>query len=187
MALIQPRPGGLEPGIPRMKHWYALYTKPRNEYLVRDWLESRGFETFLPTLTQLSKRRPPETRERPFFARYLFTRLDLLTVALSSVNWAPGVTSIVSFDGQPAAVPDQVIEWLRDRLAYANRFPCHESLALRPNDRVRIAAGPLRGMEAIFDQHLSAQGRARVLIDLLGRLTACEIDLASLRPLRRGR
>ena len=157
--------------------WYALHTKPRKEQQVRLYLESRGIETYLPTLKVASKRHPRQTREEPFLARYLFAHLDLLTVPLSSVNWSPGVTRVVSFGGQPAVVQDEVIAWLKRRLAQAESQGFHKGLPLRPNDRLRVTAGPLRGLEAIFDRRLSSEDRARVFVDLLGRLTACEVPL----------
>ena len=164
-----------------MAHWYAVYTKPRKEMQVESYLQSRGIETYLPALQVPSTRHLHATRREPFLARYLFADLDLLRLPLSSVNWAPGVTGVVSFGGQPARVPDDVIQCLKDRLAQMDAGDPSKGLSWRPNDRVRIVAGPLKGMEAIFDQRLSSHERARVFIDLLGRLTACEIDITYLK------
>ena len=162
-----------------MEQWYAVHTKPRKENQVRDYLASRGIETYLPVFPGSARLRRTVLRQEPFFARYLFAHLDLFQVPLSSVNWAPGVTRLVCFGGQPAVVREEVVLWLRHRLARGvNTDHDHKGLPLRPNDRLRVIAGPLRGMEAIFDQRLSADDRARVLVQLLGRLTACEIPLA---------
>lgn len=159
-----------------MAHWYTLHTQPRKEIAVRDLLQYRGIETYLPLLVNL-KQRPSRRRERPFFARYLFARLDLAQVPLSSINYMQGMTSVVSFGGEPAEVPEEVIEWLRKRLDHAEAGDYHRGLPLVPNSRLRVIEGPLKGMEAIFERRLSAQDRARVLIQLLGRITACEIPL----------
>ncbi len=159
-----------------MEQWYTLHTKPRKERQVRDYLDGRGIRTYLPAVRVPNRRYPREKREEPFFARYLFAHLDLTQVALSSLNWAPGVTSLVSFGGQPAVVPEQVIQWLQGRLAQ-NEVWGYRGVPLQANDRVRFVDGPLRGMEAIFDCRLSAEDRARVFVELLGRLTACEIPL----------
>jgi len=158
--------------------WYAVHTKPRKEQQVRISLESRGIETYLPALRVVCNRRSQRVRYEPFFARYLFAHLNLLRVPLSSVNWSPGVDRVVSFGGQPAVVRDELIQWLKDRLAQSETSEYHKGLPLRPNDRLRVTTGPLKGMEAIFDRRLSAEDRARVFIDLLGRLTACEVPLA---------
>ncbi|HOR01228.1 MAG TPA: transcription termination/antitermination NusG family protein [Anaerolineae bacterium] len=160
-----------------MEHWYAVHTKPRKEAQVREFLEGRGFETYLPAAMVPNKRRPREKRAQPFFARYLFVHLDPAVIPLSSVNWAQGVTGIVSFGGEPAIVQDEVIAWLRRRVAEMDEIGFYGGPLPQPNERVRVIDGPLQGMDAIFDRRLSAEDRARVLIDLLGRLTACEVPL----------
>ncbi|HOG46259.1 MAG TPA: transcription termination/antitermination NusG family protein [Anaerolineae bacterium] len=154
-----------------MERWYTLHTKPHKEYLVRDLMAQRGITAYLPLLQHEGR------RAEPFFARYLFVRLDLAQVALSSLDWAPGVTRVVSFGGQPATVPDGVIQWLQDRLAHTNSREFYKRLPLRPNDRLRVVAGPLRGMEALFERRLSGEERARVLVEIMGRLTSCEIAM----------
>jgi transcriptional antiterminator RfaH len=162
-------------------HWYAIHTKPRQEYLVRELLEGRGIATYLPAL-RVKKRRSPHSRgERSFFANYLFASMDLSVMALSSVNWAPGVNRVVQFGGQPAIVPGEVIAWLRDRLALIQPEDYHQGLPLHPGDRLRVTKGPLKDMEAVFDQRLSSGQRARVFIEMLGRLTACQVDLQDLQ------
>ena len=162
---------------PDAARWYAVHTKPRKEFQVRTYLEALGIETYLPAHRVARKRRPKRIREEPFLARYLFAHLDLLRVPLSSINWLPGVNRVVSFGGQPAVVHDEVIAWLKRRLAQAEGKGLYKGLPLRPNDRLRVTAGPLRGLEAIFDRRLSSEERARVFVDLLGRLTACEVPL----------
>ena len=162
-------------------HWYAVYSKPRQEYAVRACLRSQGVEVYLPVLRSSGKKRLQERAEKPFFARYLFARMDLSAVPLSSVKWMPGVTRMVSFGGQPAIVPDEIVEWLKDRLARVDLQDYHEGLPLRPGDRLRVTTGPLQDMEVIYDRRLSSQGRALVLVEMLGRLSRCEIGLDCLR------
>jgi transcriptional antiterminator RfaH len=165
---------------PNGQHWYAVQTKPRNEYLVRDMLEHRAIAAYLPVLPLARKRASRGRVDKPFFSRYLFAHVDLNHVPLSSINWAPGVTRVVGFGGEPAPVPETVIAWLRERLGQINAEDYHQGLPLRPGDRLRVTDGPLKDMEAIFDQRLSSGDRARVFIEVLGRLTACQIDLSDL-------
>ncbi len=164
-------------GGPSLEHWYTLHTQPRKEHAVRELLQNRGIEAYLPVLPPPRRRPSRPGRERAFFARYLFARLDFSQVPLSSINWLQGMTGVVSFGGEPAEVPDGVIRWLRARLAQADAGEYHRGLVLKPDARLRVTAGPLRGMEAIFERRLSAEDRARVLVQLLGRITACEIPL----------
>jgi transcriptional antiterminator RfaH len=155
-----------------MERWYTLYTKPRMEQHVGELLKSKGIETYVPTINVHRKRSPMV--ERAFFPRYMFARVDLEAIGLSALRWTPGLTSIVSFGGGPVVVPDEVVTLIKARLAemethgYAARF--------RSGDRVRIIEGPFRDLEALFERPVSAGERVRVLIDLLGRLTSCEVE-----------
>ncbi|MFQ5813056.1 MAG: transcription termination/antitermination protein NusG [Anaerolineae bacterium] len=166
-----------------MKHWYALYTKPHKEYHVSTILESKGFETYLPTI-QVRKNRRRKTK--PFFSCYLFIRMDPAD-ALPGVRWTPGLRRIVCFGQQPAVVRDDVIDTIRHRLerVEASGYPVEQRF--KPGDRVLIKSGPLRDLEAVFDRSLSSSDRAKVLVDVLGRLTACELELDCLEKVTRKR
>ncbi len=150
--------------------------------MVRELMANRGIAAYLPELPVRGKRDASRHGE-PFFARYLFAHLDLARAPLSSVNWSPRVTSVVAFGGQPAVVPDAVSKWLRGRLPRTEGLEYYKGLSLRPNDRLRVTTGPLRGMEAVFERRLSGEERARALIEIMGRLTACEIAMEWLEPL----
>lgn len=162
-----------------MEHWYALHTKPRKERQVDAFLRGRGIETYLPTV-----RRKVQRRDRParviYFPCYLFANLDLELVPLSSIAWMPGVRRVVCHGDRPAVVPDQVVELLRERLKGIEEVGYGR---LRQGDRVRIRSGPLRDLEAVFDQPLSPRERVRVLLNVLGRMTPVEIDYSQIEPL----
>lgn len=163
------------------ERWYALHTKPHKEFAARDLMEQRGIRTYLPSLKVEGKRLRRAAAEKPFFTCYLFARVDFSQVAPSSINWTPGITSVVQFGGRPAQVDDEVIQWLQERLARMAGMDYHQGLPLRPGDRLRITRGPLKGMEAVFDRRLSSADRARVFIEILGRLTPCQVDFRSLK------
>ncbi len=155
-----------------MRHWYALYTKPHREFQVEGLLRGAGIETYLPTLQRRLKR-----RDRPdrlvYFPCYLFARLDLEVSPRSSIAWMPGMRCIVCAGEEPAVVADDMIEMIRRRLQETE----HTSYGnLKQGDAVRITAGPLRDLEAVFEQPLSAAHRVRILLDVMGRMTAVEID-----------
>jgi len=154
-----------------MEHWYTLFTKPRREYQVSDALHEKGIETFVPTIYV---RRRGRTVERPFFPRYMFARVDFDKVGVSQVQWTPGLTYIVGFGGGPTPVPEPIIMHLRKRLEEINSAGTFS--ILKRGDRVRITSGPLRDLEAVFEEHLSSKERVRILLDILGRVTRVEID-----------
>jgi len=161
-------------------HWYAVRTKPHREFTVQEFLHSRGIETYLPLLREETRRSDASGRDKPFFSCYLFAQMDLTRVALSSVNWSPGVNRVVSFGGQPAVVPTQVLQWLQERLADIDTRGYYRGLPLNSGDCMRVTRGPLKGLEAIFDRRLSSGDRAQVFVEILGRLTACQMELRDL-------
>jgi hypothetical protein len=87
---------------------YALYTRSRQEKLIKEILESesRNTKVFLSSVRTVPRSRRKSQDEGPFFPRCLFGHLALAQPSLSSINVAPGAPTVVSFDGQPAAVPD---------------------------------------------------------------------------------
>jgi transcriptional antiterminator RfaH len=162
-----------------MEHWYALYTKPRKERQVNTLLRGQGIETYLPTVQRKIRR-----RDRPdrivYFPCYLFARLDFEVVPRSSIAWMPGVRRIISSGDQPTVVADEIVELIRCRLKDVEEVGYGR---LKQGDRVRITSGPLRDLEAVFDQPLSATDRIRVLLDVMGRMTPVDIDYSQIVPL----
>ncbi|MGD9317244.1 MAG: transcription termination/antitermination NusG family protein [Anaerolineae bacterium] len=159
-----------------MKHWYALYTKPRKEHQVDALLQERGIETYLPSVRRKKKR-----RDRPhrivYFPCYIFARLDFETFPRSSITWMPGIRSIASFGEQPAIVADEIVELVRQRLEEIEEVGWGR---LKQGDRVRILSGPLRDLDAVFDQPLSQTDRVRILVNVVGRMTPVNIDCSRL-------
>jgi len=165
-----------------VKSWYALFTKPRKEHQVADALAEKGIETYVPTICVRTRRRGRV--RRAFFPRYIFARIDFDTIGISVVRWTPGLSNIVNFDGRPAWVPDEIIERLKARLDDMNAVEEGQDSApqFRPGDRVRILDGPFKDFDAVFDRHLSGSDRVRVLLDVLGRITKCELEASQLMP-----
>jgi len=96
-----------------MKPWYAVYTKARQETVAEENLQRQGFETFLPWITQLRRRRGKwlDVTE-PLFPRYLFTRLDPAGQDIGPIRSTFGVTRLVTFGDRLRAVPETLIESL---------------------------------------------------------------------------
>ncbi|MDP3046953.1 MAG: transcription termination/antitermination NusG family protein [Chloroflexota bacterium] len=155
-----------------MNQWYALYTKPKMEQQVHSLLEQRGMHTYLP-LIHVPKRGTPKLRvEQPFFPCYLFAQIDFSAISRSLVNWMPGMRGVISFCGEPTVVDERIIETLRSQENYRQKGDGR----FQHGDLVRIKSGVMQDMEAIFDEALSASGRVRILLNILSRQTACEIQ-----------
>ena len=158
-----------------MQRWLTLHTKPHKEMQVSELLTAKGVEVYLPTVHKyVVRRRRKETT--PFFPCYLFARIDPNSHQYLSLPWTPGLRSIVKFGGEVAWAPDEIITRIREKLPHLEQSGYFDSNKFRPGDVVRIKAGPLKDLDAIFDRNLSKQGRVEVLLNMLGRLTSCEVD-----------
>ena len=158
--------------------WYAAYTCANHEKRVGEQLHGRAVEHFLPLYETLHRWKDRRVRlQLPLFPGYLFVRLALRD--RSRVLQIPSVVRLVGFNGQPAALPDEEIEALRNGLARQLRAEPHPYLTV--GRRVRILRGPLEGSEGIL---IRKKGLLRVVlsVDLIMRSVALEIDSADIKP-----
>src|ERR1700733_13560577 len=101
---------GLQPSA--SAHWYAVWTRSRHEQVVRDQLERKHIEAFLPTITRWSRWKDRKKKvDWPLFPGYCFVRLD--PVDTLPVLTCTGVGNITSFDGKPAQIPDVELDSIR--------------------------------------------------------------------------
>jgi transcriptional antiterminator RfaH len=161
-----------------MKQWYALRSKPRQEALAMTLLTGAGIEVFFPRQRVHKQHGKPPASE-PLFPGYLFGRLDPELAELRLASYTPGIHYVVGYGGEPYPVPDDLILYIRQRLDRRQARLDHDDL--RHGDRLVILSGPLRGVEAIFDRHLSATGRVRILVQILKRLCPAEAHVRQLR------
>ncbi len=163
------------------RHWYLVYSKPRQERLALENLARQGYEAYLPLMRHRRRRgRRWVPTVEPMFPRYLFVRLDRL-----HDNWAPirstiGVTSLVRFGHEPARVPDDLVALFQAREDEdgIQRIPPPD---FRPGERVRIVDGPFAGYEAIF-QARTGKERVEILLRIAGNATRIQIAPGALEP-----
>src|ERR1700733_10662096 len=101
---------------PAERHWYALRTYPRHEKGVRERLQSRGVECFLPLFEQTRKWKNGQKMriELPLFPGYLFVEID--PARRARVLEIPGAISLVGSQRELWPVSDSQIQTLRDDL-----------------------------------------------------------------------
>jgi transcription elongation factor/antiterminator RfaH len=150
-----------------MLHWYVIHSKPQKEFFLQDQLTLRNLESYCPTM-QIQRINQRTRRFRPYFPGYLFTHLDLDETNVSIFRWIPGAIGLVDFGGEPASVPDTLLNTIRNRVDQINE-ECAEPLLkrLKPGDEVIIHSGPFAGYEAIFCAELQDNERVQVLLQLL--------------------
>jgi transcription antitermination factor NusG len=163
----------------RVERWYAVSVRSRHEKLVTRHLEHQGLNYFLPLYR--SVRRWKDRRKEldlALFPGYVFVNLDIRDRL--GVLRAPGVVEFVTFQGQPAAVPDSEIRALESSLSAGLRPQPHPYL--RQGKKVRVKNGPLANSEGIMIRR--KEGFRLVLsINLLMRSVMLEVDEADVEPL----
>ena len=165
--------------------WYAIRSKPNKEDFLAGQLESYGVETFFPQIRVVVVN-PRARKMRPYFPSYLFVHVDLDVVKASVLRWMPGASGLVSFDGEPAPVPDLLISEVQRQLNHLNATTRDEMDGLKPGDPVIVQDGPFVGYEAIFDSRLSGQDRVRVLLNFLQRRQVpLELNSRQIRRVKR--
>jgi transcription antitermination factor NusG len=148
--------------------WYALHSKPMKEALLWEQLSLHQIESYYPHI-RVQPANPRARKVKAYFPGYVFGRLDLEQTNMHQLWWMPGSAGIVSFDGVPSYIPDNLIAAIQRRLNEINAAGAEFFDGLRAGDAVTVQDGPFRGYEAIFDTRLSGDERVRVLLKLLNR------------------
>ena len=155
--------------------WFAVFTRPRQERRALVNLERQGFSCFLPEVENTRR-----SRIEALFPRYLFLEAVPGVHNFSPIRSTRGVSTVVRFGERLATLPEKIVEAIRSRVDADTGLVRLPRLKLNPGDRVRVSAGPLAGLEAIFKSQGGAQ-RVLLLMELLGRQTTVEVDARSLR------
>jgi transcriptional antiterminator RfaH len=156
------------------QNWYVAQVKSRAEDSACGHLARRGIETFLPRLALPGWTGRPRMVV-PMFPGYVFVRMAL-TQKFHAVAWSPGVRRLVGAGGQPAAVEERVVDFLRERAGADGIVSAHSDLT--PGRHVRFDGGPFDGLSAIIERPPDAQGRVRVLMALLnGRVVRARVPV----------
>jgi transcription elongation factor/antiterminator RfaH len=148
--------------------WYVLHTKPRKEEFLRDQLGIRSIEAYCPRI-RVHVVNPRARKVSPYFPGYLFVHVDLNNISPSTLQWMPGASGLVSFGGEPAFVPEGLIQAIRQRVDKVNASGGELYDGLHPGEEITIQGGPFTGYEAVFDTRLPGSERVRVLLKLLSK------------------
>lgn len=146
--------------------WYAMRSKPNKEDFLAGQLDSYGIEVFYPRI-RVTPVNPRARKVVPYFPNYLFVHVDLDVINVSTLRWMPGASGLVSFDGEPASVPDLLVGALQKQVNSLNVSSRSLLDELKPGDPVLVQSGPFAGYEAIFDERIPGRDRVRVLLGFL--------------------
>jgi transcription antitermination factor NusG len=163
---------------PGEEHWYVVYTRTRHEKYVAKQCTERGITAFVP-LYRVQRRWKQRVTEvlLPLFPSYVFVHISLRERV--RVLGLPGIVSLVSFRGTPAVVPESQIETLSNAINLGRAEP---HIYLHTGKRVRVAAGPLAGLEGVV---VEIRKRTQVIVSFewMARSVAISLDPSEVESL----
>lgn len=158
--------------------WFALWTRSRHEQVVREQLERKHVDVFLPTITKWSRWKDRKKRiDWPLFPGYCFARFN--PADRLPILRCVGVATIISVQGEPAAIPEHEIDSIRQLVDSELAFdPCPLILE---GMMVEVTHGPLKG---VVGRLVRKNEKARLVlsVNLIGQAVSVEVDAADVRP-----
>jgi transcription antitermination factor NusG len=159
-------------------HWYALRTRSRHEKRVREQLETRGIEPFLPLVERWQHWKDRRKRVAfPLFPGYCFARFPLSQRV--AVLTTQGVVQILGNQDGPVPVPDAEVEAVRRLVESTLPYDPHPYLTV--GMQVEVIRGPLAGLRGLL---LRKGARARLVIgvSLIHQGASVELDALDVAP-----
>lgn len=161
---------------PAGRAWLVAHARPRCEKKIVQFCGQQGMPSYLPLRTKIHRY---GARERafssPLFPGYVFCVADPAQRSLLAQNrYAAHVLDVVN--------QAQLVGQLRQiDLALASGDVMEVMPYLEAGRRVRVLAGPLKGMEGLV---LRSKSRTRIVInvDMIRQAVAMEVDSAWLGP-----
>lgn len=165
--------------------WWVLQTVSKREALVCRQLAMQGLEHYAPEFPRSGRTRPGSVRDgrhRMIFPGYVFCRPPDRAAGADvqlAVKRTPGVVRILGDGEVPSKLPDAVVCHLRRRVA--EQAAGGRGGRFQSGEKVTIESGPMASLDAIFDKYIHASARVRILVEMMGRNVAIDIDPRDLR------
>jgi transcription antitermination factor NusG len=158
--------------------WFAIWTRSRHEQVVREQLERKQIEAFLPTVTRWSRWKDRKKKiDWPLFPGYCFARFDPSDTL--PILKCTGVVNIISFEGRPAPIPDIEVVSIRTLVGSELQYdPCP---LVREGQLVEVAHGPLKGVIGRLMRKDPQRARLVLSVDLIGQAVSVEVDASDVK------
>lgn len=167
-------------GLRGNERWFLVHTQPKSERKAEMHLGAQSFRTHLPTIQKTIRHaRQLRTVRAPLFPRYLFLILDPQRDRWLSVQSTVGVSSLITCDDRPIAVPQGIVETLIENTDEANLTLFNRGLVA--GQSVRILRGPFADFVGTLER-LDEGGRVRVLLDMMGTAVPVALGRSAICP-----
>ncbi len=167
---------------PETKNWHALYVRSRSEKKVAAQLQNAGIETYLPLITRLKQWSDRKKRvEEPLFRSYVFVHVS--SKEFFQALQVFGVLKFVTFEQQPAKIPDNQILAIKRYIADSDEDVLPIGNDLHEGQLVRITSGPLMGLTGTLAEK-KGKRRLVVLIESVGQYVPINISYMKVEPVK---
>ncbi|ALO46423.1 transcription/translation regulatory transformer protein RfaH [Pseudohongiella spirulinae] len=157
-------------------HWYLLQCRPMQQDRAEQHLQNQDFQTFVPRHPVKRVRRGKYiTVAEHLFPGYVFIQLDEHS-DWRALNATRGVSRVVSFNGRPHPVPQDLIAELQRRFSEDGVPP---KPLFEPGEKVQITEGCFRHVEAIV-KAVTADERIIVLMNIMHTQQAITLEVTQL-------
>jgi len=166
-----------QPCVAASLFWFAIQTRSKFEFSVRDQLRGEGVEEFLPTWDERVKWSDREkVTTRPLFPGYIFARFDPADAPL--IRQTRGVVTILSTDQIPISIPDNEIADLRQVIEHPVPDACCPYVV---GVSVTVKSGSFAGRSAVIAR-IKGGTLLTLMLPIFGRDTPVEIESADCKP-----
>jgi transcription antitermination factor NusG len=162
------------------KQWYALQTKPRQEFKAEKQLNTLNIENYLPVIAK-KKNWTDRTKEifEPVIRGYIFIKSNESERLKSLEQFS--ICKCLFDQGKPAVIPDWQIENLKKMLNVHSEYFVYEGLIT--GTKVQIIQGPFSGVIGVI-QSTSEKRMFAVSLELLNRTVIAHLPKESVEALQ---
>ena len=157
-------------------HWYALYTKSRQEKKVYAEFQKMGLTAYLPLETKIKQWSDRKKKvEEPMIRSYVFVKssekeyYDILNTT--------GAVRYVTFEGKAAPIPEWQIETMKKMVEY-NEPHHYSGEQFIKGEKITIQAGPLKGYEGEIVKDNKGKNKIIIRIENIGYSLVVESPMA---------
>lgn len=165
--------------------WYVVHTYSGYENKVKTALEEkvrsmslqeRITDVLIPSdsVVELVKGER-KTSNRKFFPGYILVQMELDDQTWHVVKSTPKVTGFIGSRTEPAVIPDEEVDSIRNLMAEAKEKP-KPKYSFEAGDSVRVVDGPFINFNGTVEEVRPDKGKLRVLVSIFGRPTPVELD-----------
>jgi transcriptional antiterminator NusG len=176
------------------KEWYLLQTFSGHEERVKSAIEKRvatqGLEDKVAQIIipeeevyeiKGGKRATSKIR---LFPGYILVNMELSDETWHTVRYTPGIFGFLGdrLTNKPIPLAKEEIEKILSRISAKEVRP-KQKVDLEVGETVRITAGPFKNFIGTIGEMDIKRGKAKVMTNLLGRITSIEMDIYQLQRL----